>query len=149
MLELNPPCTVEALLARLIALEKMLDEREDRTKERFLSMDRSVSAALAAADKAVNKAESATEKRFEGVNEFRETLRDQAAQLLSRPEFAVLHKSVTDRLETFEEKLSLMENRAVGKKEGLSFAGQIVLGIIAFAAVVTAFLTSFTRLPLH
>ena len=45
--------TCESLSARLVALEKMLDEREDRTKERFSAMKIAVDAALGSADRAV------------------------------------------------------------------------------------------------
>lgn len=55
---------------------------------RFEDLDAKTTLALAAADKAVTKAEIATEKRFEGVNEFRATLADQAARLLPREEAA-------------------------------------------------------------
>lgn len=53
---------------------------------RFEDLDTKTTLALTAADKAVNKAETATEKRFEGVNEFRQTLADQASRLMPREE---------------------------------------------------------------
>ncbi len=56
---------------------------------RFEDLDAKTIAALAAADKAVGKAEIATEKRFEGVNELRGALSDQAATLMSRSEALV------------------------------------------------------------
>lgn len=135
-----------ALLTRLVALEKMLDEREERTKERFAAMDRSVCAALASSDKAISKAETATEKRFDGVNEFRDTLRDQAATLLSRSEYLIQHKALEARFTQIEDKVSTIENRTIGKKEGLSFVGQIVLGAIALGATSAAFITAFSRM---
>lgn len=135
-----------ALLTRLVALEKMLDEREERTKERFTAMDRSVSAALTSSDKAISKAETATEKRFDGVNEFRDTLRDQAATLLSRSEYLIQNKALEARFTQIEDKVSTIENRTIGKKEGLSFVGQIVLGAIALGATSAAFITAFSRM---
>lgn len=135
-----------ALLTRLVALEKMLDEREERTKERFTAMDRSVSAALASSDKAISKAETATEKRFDGVNEFRDTLRDQAATLLSRSEYLIQHKALEARFTQIEDKVLTIENRTIGKREGLSFVGQIVLGAIALGATSAAFITAFSRM---
>ncbi len=45
-----------------------------------------IAAALAAAEKAVTKAEEASSKRFESVNEFRQTLSDQTATFLTRKE---------------------------------------------------------------
>ena len=73
---MTPPPSNDALLARIEAISILIDEREERTKERFHAMKVAIDAALAAADRAVNKAEQSTEKRFEGVNEFRATLAD-------------------------------------------------------------------------
>ena len=41
-----PECDNDALTVRIKALETLLDEREDRTKERFASMKIAVDAAL-------------------------------------------------------------------------------------------------------
>ena len=132
------PCTTESLLARLEALDTMLNEREDRTKERFASMKIAVDAALAAADRAVTKAEIATEKRFEGVNEFRETLRDQAANLMPRMEYEVQHRALSVKVDEAIKRLAAIETVSLSKKEGLGTVGAIVLGIIA---AVTALAT--------
>ena len=58
------PCVsqIKAIGARLDALEKMDDEREDRNKERFVAMREAVASALASADKALVKAETALTK---------------------------------------------------------------------------------------
>jgi hypothetical protein len=103
-----------ALSARIDALQALLNEREDRTKERFSSMDRNVTAALIAADKAVEKAEKATEKRFEGVNEFRETLRDQAANLMPRAEYDVRHTALSELVTSIGDRLLAMESKTAG-----------------------------------
>jgi chromosome segregation ATPase len=50
--------------------------------------DKAVTAALAASDRAVAKAEAASEKRFDNVNGFKEMMRDQAAQFMTRAEHA-------------------------------------------------------------
>lgn len=58
-------------------------ERADLNKEWMqLYMD----AELQAVREAVNKANAANEKRFEGVNEFREQLKDQAGTFITRGE---------------------------------------------------------------
>ena len=66
---------------------------------RFEDLDAKTTLALNNADKAVIKAETATEKRFEGVNEFRQTLADQAATLMPRSEalskFENMQKDIT------------------------------------------------------
>lgn len=65
-----------ALRVRIEALEKMLTEREDRTKERFDSINR-----------ATTLARESMEKRLDGMNDFRNTLKDQAAAFIPRSEF--------------------------------------------------------------
>ena len=54
--------------------------------QRFIDQDRAVQAALNAAEKAVTKAETASEKRFDAVNEFRAQLADQAQTFIPRAE---------------------------------------------------------------
>ena len=120
----------DALVTRIAALEKLLDEREDRTKERFASMKIAVDAALAAADRAVTKAEIATEKRFEGVNEFRETLRDQASTLLPRSEFDVQHQALEVRLNAT---VTRVEELA---RKDWSTVGAYIVGAIGIVAMI-------------
>lgn len=149
----DKPCTpndvlvgqIAALDAKVNALGVLLNEREERTKERFIAMEKAVNTAMSAADKAVSKAEMATEKRFEGVNEFRATLADQAATLLPRNEYSVQHGAMLERVESFQKQLgaltstvSLLQEHATGKREGLTYSGQIVLGAIAFVSAVAA-----------
>ena len=126
-----PECDNDALTVRIKALETLLDEREDRTKERFASMKIAVDAALAAADRAVTKAEVATEKRFEGVNEFRETLRDQAANLMPRSEYEVQHTAVVEKLSGMEKRLITIENEQHNKNAGVVVLGYVALGVFA------------------
>ena len=120
----------EALATRISALEKLLDEREDRTKERFASMKIAVDAALAAADRAVTKAETATEKRFEGVNEFRETLRDQAATLLPRGEYSVLHIALEKKVDGLSSRIE-----HIARKDW-STVGAYIVGAVGIVAMI-------------
>ena len=66
---------------------KVMDERDLRYQQRFEAQSTAIKDALIAAEKAVTKAEVATERRFESVNEFRQTLSDQAAKFVTRTEF--------------------------------------------------------------
>lgn len=62
----------------------------DTVKEHFDDLreadQRAIAAALAAAEKANEKADLANNKRFDGTNEFREQLNDQAATFITRKE---------------------------------------------------------------
>jgi hypothetical protein len=72
-----------------------LNNLEKSVDMRFHAVNTSTNQALATADKATSKAETATEKRFEGVNEFRAALSDQARTFVIRSEFSL----AVDRLE--------------------------------------------------
>lgn len=93
--------------AKTHAVEQLMDAKFVTYRTMIDANAGSVSLALAAADKAVLKAEQATEKRFEGVNEFRASLADLSSTMASRRELeasgavadgrhAELVKAVTD-----------------------------------------------------
>jgi hypothetical protein len=83
---------------------------------RFEDLDAKTTLALAAADKAVTKAEIATEKRFEGVNEFRATLADQAQRLMPREEalskFENIQKDISSLTRDIQDRRDTIEDRA-------------------------------------
>ncbi len=75
---------------------------------RFEDLDAKTTLALAAADKAVTKAEIATEKRFEGVNEFRQTLADQAARLMPREEAQSKLENIMKEMSTLDREIQVI-----------------------------------------
>jgi len=85
--------------------EFMLDKfaSQDRAVGAALAAaDRAVAAALVAADKAAATLAVATEKRLDNVNEFRESLADQAATAMPRAEYEAMHKAFVDRVENLD-----------------------------------------------
>ncbi len=70
----------------------VLVERIEQLEKRMLDKFESANMAIA-------KAESATEKRFEGVNEFRAQLSDQAARFITRDELAAMESKLVGLLE--------------------------------------------------
>lgn len=109
----------------------------------FSSQEKAVNAALAAAERAVGKAEVATEKRLEGMNEFRQTLSDQAALLMPR-------KESEERFAAFMERMQKVENAQAkvggGREQSITnnqmtmwVVGTLVaiaLGVAAIAATI-------------
>ena len=126
--------SVDTLFEKIRALETVSNEREGRNNDKFNASKEAVQFALAAAEKAVIKAETAAEKRFESVNEFRNTLKDQQATLLPRAEFAVQHQAIIDRLAILEE--AGIASR--GKSSGLASIGGVLLGAFAGLSTLTA-----------
>jgi hypothetical protein len=98
-----------------------------------------VDMALAASDKAIGKAELATEKRFEGVNEFRETLADQASRLMPRNEYQVQHTALQERVSAVATDLYDLKSSTRGKREGISHIGALIVGCaVVFTFVIDA-----------
>lgn len=128
-------------------LEALLVEKDKRDQQRFaaqgealtaalLAQEKAVATAMTAAEKAVTKAEVANEKRFESVNEFRQTLSDQTASFPSRVELQALAQRVTD--------LATRLDKAEGAKTGVSDGTKMLLGVGAFV-VSLIFLYLATR----
>jgi hypothetical protein len=136
----------KVLLSKIEGLSAISDERDRRYEDRFKATDEKTSLALTASGKAVDKAETATEKRFDAVNEFRGTLSDQAATLLPRAEATARFGSYDEKFDEMKKEIvSLRETRketegsAHGLKTGwmflVGFAG-LVLTLLYIAQIV-------------
>jgi hypothetical protein len=104
---------------QLEGMRALLQERyETQTKAieaAFLAQQTAMQTALLSAATAVTKAEVAAEKRFESVNEFRQTLSDQAATFMQRTEaetrMSTLSEKLDDASERNTERLGRLELR--------------------------------------
>lgn len=138
----KPTCggwTVETLYEHVVQL---LAAKETRDAERFSSQDKLTALALTAADKAVSKAENATEKRLEGLNEFRATLADQQALLITRNEAALLNKTLEARLSNLELSMQNTAGRSSGLHAGWLFLVG-ALGAIGSIGTLITFIRTF------
>jgi hypothetical protein len=100
-------------------LRALLDERHAAQLRAFeaarvTALD-SVQAALEATREAVGKAEAATEKRFDGVNEFRQTLADQNATFLTRTQYDTAHESLSGRVDLNNDRIAAIELRLTSR----------------------------------
>lgn len=119
-----------------------LERLELYYNRRFEDLDAKTTLALAAADKAVTKAEIATEKRFEGVNEFRGALSDQTAKLFPREEalskFENMQKDITSimtEIQRFREASSLSTGRTSQQEKSKQSQETKQAWLIPFIAV--------------
>lgn len=108
---------------------------------RFENAEKGVNAALAAAKEAVIKAENATEKRFEGVNEFRNTLADQQRTLIPRAEAELIIKGISDRLKVVED----LRIEKTGESGGAKNLWVVIVSVIGTTSVLFGFLTYFIK----
>ena len=156
----------EHLTARINADQKYIidlsNEREVRTSERFATSKEAVTSALAAAEKAIQaamqasekaiiKAELAAEKRSEASNEIRAAMMDQQKTFAekSQTEFrlstiegrvnensAMLNK----RIENIDSIVAAMGGRTQGVGASTGVMSQVIMAVIAVAAIAVAFL---------
>jgi len=118
---------------------KLMALKEERDAERFKAQNEMNGLALAAADRAVTKAENAAEKRFEGVNEFRNTLADQQRTLMPRTEVELALNALKDDVRLLKEQ----GLKSAGQGVGLSQAWMLILGVLTLASLVLGILAFF------
>lgn len=128
--------TVDTMHQHLIGI---MDERDTRYQQRFDAQQLGLTDALKAAEKAVVKAEVATDKRFEGVNEFRETLSDQANTFMTRHEYSAAHDALVEKVEA----IAKIQDNAVGHSQGLTAGwGYLVAAVGLAVAIVTVIIAT-------
>jgi len=103
---------------------------------RFAAQESAVQAALASAEKAVVKAESAAERRFDSVNEFRATLADQARLLMPRAEAESAMKSLTEKLDALQMRVNARDDRGRGMGDIWGY----IVGAVGILALVISYL---------
>jgi hypothetical protein len=108
----------------------------DTLKEHFDALreddQEAIAAALAAAKEAVIKAEVASEKRFEGINEFRGALNDVVSRNVTRNEWSSSHEALIEKITELQRRADKNE----GRGSGLSSAGAIAVGAIGVIGTI-------------
>jgi Fe2+ transport system protein B len=110
---------------------RMLDERyATQTKAldaAFKAAEQAVAVALSNAEKATQKAETAAERRFESVNEFRQSLSDQTQTFLPRQEYSVQHNSMAEQIQALATQMGAMDLRMTSRIDRLEASEEGVL----------------------
>lgn len=137
--------TVTRVAAKAEALDRLTDSKFITLRTLVDSQAEKVALALTASDKAVAKAELASDKRFEGVNEFREQLRDQAATLMPRSEAeqriastAAMLQDVNKRLDEMAARIDRNEGQAMGRGDSSRNFATVAGLVFAFITVVVS-----------
>lgn len=130
--------TVDTLHEHIV---KLLDVKEERDAERFKSQKEATSMALASADRAVTKAEMAAEKRFEAVNEFRNTLSDQQRTLMPRQEAELSISQIRHELERIRQR----DDRDSGRGSGINQFWIAIIGVISIASMIAGMVALFKK----
>jgi len=124
-----------------VAIEKQQIATDLRYQQRFDAAEKAVQAALSAADRAVSKAELASEKRFEGVNEFRNTLSDQQRTLIPRQEVDVLMQAMNEKIGQLQAANIARQAESTGVKGGWGYAVGVFGFVMTILAMVTLYLS--------
>jgi hypothetical protein len=126
----------------ITALKEYVDQRfaasETATTTALAAAEKAVTAALTAAEKAVTKAEASQEKVNVTQNEFRGTLKDQAADLMPRAETELLIKDLRGQLDD----LRTSRDVVAGRSSGIALsANTIVVALTILIAAVGLYLS--------
>lgn len=118
---------------------RIMDERDTQYAQRFKSQEDAVRSALISAERAVSKAETAAEKRFDAVNEFRGSLADQQRMLMPRSEAEIRLKSLEERIIIMERYGGQQSSHAAGLGSGWAYAVGGLGIVLAIAALIVQF----------
>jgi hypothetical protein len=126
---------IEAVKELMMATARLSDQRYE---QRFKDSQTAVDAALNAAKEAVLKAETASEKRFEGVNEFRGTLADQQRTLMPRAEAELRMSAMETQIAT----LARASTSRIAEQRGGREVWGYVVGAFGVLLAVVEYVTT-------
>jgi len=106
--------------------QQRFDAQQKAVGDALLAAEKAVNTALASADRAVVKAETAAEKRFESVNEFRAVLSNQSATLMPRTEADAQMKAMADKIEDLKSRV----DRTEGGSKGIMAAAALAVAVV-------------------
>lgn len=90
-------------------------------ESQFRSLKEVIELNFNAINKATDKALTANDKRLEGMNEFRDTLKDQAASFITRKDFDAQHEAVKENIQRLEISRAEMDSKANQKTMDIKF----------------------------
>ena len=142
--------TIATLREDLLTLVRANDLRYEQrftaiTEQVFAAIaaqKESVNTAMQAAERALTKAESASEKRFDAVNEFRATLADQQRNLMPRAEAEVTMKGLDAKIDSLSKIVTSNAGVEKGAVQGWSIA---IAAVSTFIAIAIALFSIFRK----
>lgn len=130
---------LESLLAAAdLRYQQRFESQEQNLATAITAQEKAIGAALSSAERAVAKAENATEKRFEGVNEFRGALEDRDRLNMPRAEAESRLIAISEKTDNNSARIDRLE----GARGGSAATIGVVVGaagvLVAIVAVVIA-----------
>jgi hypothetical protein len=130
-----------AFTAQQTSLAAALLSQKEAVAIALVAAEKAVNAALLSSAQAVSKAESAAERRFDSVNEFRETIGTQQRLLMPRAEVEVLVSALGDKVD----QLTINAREKASAAFGLSAGWQFAVGVIGVLMFVIGIASFFLR----
>lgn len=146
-------------------IERALDRAEETIRETAAIHEKAHSREHEMSQMAIDKAASAAETRFQGVNEFRQTLTDQAAGFATKESLEGRTGALADHLASVEKSVSLNTERLnsvmgygqrlaaietqlsqqAGRERGVGLSWSVLVTVAGVALALGAFLHTILR----
>jgi hypothetical protein len=123
----------------------MVESERVRVNERFLSVEKLTDQAFSNSQRAIDKADMATEKRFEGVNEFRAALADQAANFVTRQDLVAITEKFEVQIDALKEARASSEGQQAGSRlttTTLIAITSVGVGMVGLIVVIANYVSS-------
>ena len=93
----------------------------------YISLREYIDTLLEARDKETDRAYQSMEKRLEGMNEFRDALKDQSSTYLTKSEYKLAHDRILDDIRGLRESRAELHGKASQKSVDIA----MILGVIS------------------
>lgn len=138
--------TVDSAMAHLLALREADRHHYDamregdnlRHEQRFVAQEKAVTNALASSKEAVTKADTASEKRFDSVNEFRQMVNDVVSRMMPRTEAESGMATNAEKIDALAARIDRTEGRSGGLSQGWGYLVGAVGLLATFIAIFFA-----------
>lgn len=136
----NDPEELKEYFTRWIdTLSKLDIERDLRYEQRFEASEKARDNALIASDKARDSALTAMDKRLDTMNEFRNSLKDQAGTFLTRAEHEAYSKSVDGVIGGLRDWMNQQTGKATQGSVNIAMffaVGGLALGVVSLIITI-------------
>ena len=139
--------TVDTLRVLMNERDLRYDQRfqaqEKALQDNFIAAEKAISIAMASSDRAVTKAEVAAEKRFDGLNELRGAMSDQASRLMPRAETELAFASLREKVDAALTRVNTIES----SKHGATDNTKMILAALGSALAVAGLFLALRSVP--
>jgi hypothetical protein len=119
----------------------LMTERDLRDLQRYEASRDALHAALGCAKEAIDKADAAYEKRFDNINQWKQTFSELSGKMVTRMEYSSSYEALKDKIEEASGRIKIIE----GKSTGIGASISIVMAVAALLISLMFGTINFTR----